>query len=229
MIRHPSSNHDPRPAGTAIDMLVLHYTGMPTKAAALDRLCDPTAKVSAHYLIDEAGTTYLLVDEWQRAWHAGVSYWRGNRDINSRSIGIELVNRGHQYGYHPFPAAQMAALAALAQGILSRHRIPPRNVVGHSDIAPTRKQDPGELFDWPALARCGVGIWPDPAAGETMADTDAGTLLGRWGYDVADTAALADALVAFQRHFRPSCCDGECDAETLTNLRCLLRMVGNQP
>jgi len=207
-----SPNFQPRPAGAAIDMLVIHYTGMQSAQAALERLCDPAAEVSAHYLIDEAGRVTALVDEENRAWHAGVSSWRGQSDVNSRSIGIELVNPGHEFGYRPFPAAQMAALADLAQGILSRWPIPARNVVGHSDVAPRRKQDPGELFDWFWLARRGIGLWPQPAP---VTIGEAAALLAEYGYDIADPQA---ALVAFQRHFRPLSCDGQADSETLALL-----------
>lgn len=226
MIQRPSPNHDPRPADTPVDMLVLHYTGMPTMQEALERLRDPAAKVSAHYLIDEDGTVFALVDEDLRAWHAGVSFWRGHRDINARSVGIELVNPGHEFGYRPFPAAQMTALVALAKGILARHPIPPRNVVAHADVAPNRKEDPGELFDWRGLAAQGIGLWPgesEEASGE--ADLAAARLLSRWGYDVADADATRTALAAFQRHFRPSRHDGQADGETLAKLRRLLAMV----
>jgi len=191
MIKSPSPNQEPRPQGTVIDMLVIHYTGMQTGRAALERMCDPEAKVSAHYMIEEDGRLFQLVPEEARAWHAGVSYWRGNRDINSRSIGIELVNPGHEFGYRPFPEAQMAALIALAQGILGRHAIPARNVVGHADVAPTRKQDPGELFDWQRLAEAGVGQWPGPAR-ELAA-------LAEYGYDISDGSAV---LMAYDRHFK---------------------------
>ena len=207
-----SPNFQPRPPGAAIDMLVIHYTGMQSAQAALERLCDPGSEVSAHYLIDEAGQVTALVDEENRAWHAGVSSWRGQSDVNSRSIGIELANPGHEFGYRPFPAAQMAALADLAQGILSRWSIPVRNVVGHSDVAPRRKQDPGELFDWSWLARRGIGLWPQPAR---VTIGEAAALLAEYGYDIADPKA---ALIAFQRHFRPLCCDGDADAETLALL-----------
>ena len=142
-----------RPAGRRpVDMLVLHYTGMASAEAALDRLRDPAAKVSAHYLIDEDGTVVAMVPELLRAWHAGVSWWQGRAGLNDVSIGIELVNPGHEWGYRPFPDAQMAALVELAQGIVARWPIPAGRVVGHSDIAPTRKEDPGELFDWRRLA-----------------------------------------------------------------------------
>ncbi len=234
MIDHPSPNFDRRPDGVPIDMLVLHYTGMPGAAAALARLTDPAAEVSAHYLIDEDGTCHALVAETARAWHAGRSCWRGKTDVNARSIGIELVNPGHEFGYRPFPAAQMASLAVLARTILGRHPIPPRNVVGHSDVAPRRKEDPGELFDWPALAKQGIGLWP--AAGERPPGRPAGgdwpALLGLLGYDVADldgeakgTGARA-ALVAFQRRYRPKRFDGVADDETIGRLIALLGMTG---
>lgn len=217
MILHPSPNFEPRPAGTPIDMLVLHYTGMISGPAALERLCDPAAKVSAHYMIDEDGTIYSLVPEEMRAWHAGVSFWRGERDVNSRSIGIELVNPGHEFGYRPFPQAQMDALIPLARNILSAHPIPARNVVAHSDVAPSRKDDPGELFDWRELAAEGIGLWPQPA--ETPAPI-AG--LADYGYDLTEPA---DAVVAFQRHFRPGNLDGVFDDECQRILLSLLRMA----
>jgi N-acetylmuramoyl-L-alanine amidase len=190
-------------------MLVLHYTGMETAAAALERLCDPDAGVSAHYVIDEDGTVHRLVDESRRAWHAGVAFWRGHTDVNGRSVGIELVNPGHEFGYRAFPEAQMAALEVLAADVLARHPIPPRNVVGHSDVAPRRKTDPGELFDWRRLAAVGIGLWPmDPA------DAVAGGLmetLGRIGYETEDPSMT---IAAFQRRFRPARMDGAADAET---------------
>lgn len=155
-MKRPSPNYNERPAGTAIDMLVLHYTGMKSCAAALDRLCDETAEVSAHYLIDEDGTLYQLVDEARRAWHAGVAVWNGNTNINDRSIGIELVNPGHEFGYRKFPEAQMLTLITLCKEIIARHPISPADVVGHSDVAPDRKQDPGELFDWQRLVDEGI-------------------------------------------------------------------------
>lgn len=217
-IERPSPNCDDRGAGVGIDMLVLHYTGMVSAAAALDRLCDPAAKVSAHYLIDEDGTVFAMVPESRRAWHAGVAAWRGNRDVNARSIGIELANPGHEFVYRDFPDAQMAALTALAADILGRHPIPPRNVVGHSDVAPDRKLDPGERFDWQRLAGSGIGLWPrrqrDP-------DGDPMELLGRYGYDMSARHAVA----AFQRHFRPGRIDGIFDEETLGMLGGLVEAV----
>jgi N-acetylmuramoyl-L-alanine amidase len=219
IIDRPSPNHGPRPDGRAIDMLILHYTGMPTAAAALARLCDPEAAVSAHYLIDEDGTVVRLVDEARRAWHAGVSCWQGETDVNDRSIGIELVNPGHEWGYRPFPEPQMRALVALCGGILARHPIPPRRVLGHSDVAPERKDDPGELFDWRRLAAAGIGAWPAAAAlagVPSVAEMQA--RLARIGYCVpthgeADARTVA-AVRAFQRHYRPWRCDGALDAET---------------
>lgn len=227
MIPLASPNHEARPPDGTVDMLVIHYTGMPTAEAALERLCDPAAKVSAHYVVDEDGTVYQLVAEDRRAWHAGVSCWRGERDVNSRSIGIELVNPGHEFGYRSFPEAQMQALRLLTQGILARHPIPPHNVVGHSDVAPRRKQDPGELFDWQHLASWGIGLWPfgEPACdGRTAAAPyEVGSLLARCGYDVASDAAgdLTAVITAFQRHYRPHQVDGLVDGETLQRLQLL--------
>jgi N-acetylmuramoyl-L-alanine amidase len=225
----PSPNHDERPAGKAIDMLLIHYTGMRDGDAALQRLRDPAAKVSSHYLIEEDGRIHRLVDESRRAWHAGLGYWAGERDINAVSIGIELVNPGHDNGYRPFPQPQMAALIELARAILARHPIPAARVLGHSDIAPTRKIDPGELFDWKALAEAGIGLWPDPASGPSdLASIQ--RALGRYGYEVAPTGALdaatTAALQAFQRHFRPALIDGQPDEETAALLAGLRQRLG---
>ncbi|MEM9682679.1 MAG: N-acetylmuramoyl-L-alanine amidase [Pseudomonadota bacterium] len=199
-------------------MLVLHYTGMVGAEAALDRLCDPAAKVSAHYLIDEDGTVFALVPEEKRAWHAGVAAWRGNRDVNARSIGIELANPGHEFIYRDFPNSQMAALTDLATDILARHAIPSRNVVGHSDLAPDRKLDPGERFDWQGLAAGGIGLWP---ARPRDVGEDPMALLAEYGYDVSARHAVA----AFQRHFRPGKIDGVLDPETLGLLGGLIESV----
>ncbi|MBI5121281.1 MAG: N-acetylmuramoyl-L-alanine amidase [Rhodospirillales bacterium] len=220
IIGTPSPNFDARPQGQAVDMLVLHYTGMKTMDEALARLSDAEAKVSAHYLIDEDGAIHRLVAEDKRAWHAGVSSWRGHADINARSIGVELVNPGHEFGYRPFPEAQMAALILLAQGILARLAIPPRNVVAHADVAPSRKQDPGELFDWQRLAQAGIGVWP-----KTISLGQAGHMVPRlshYGYDISDADA---AILAFQRHFRPARTDGIADAECAGILDALLKLV----
>ncbi|HEX9702091.1 MAG TPA: N-acetylmuramoyl-L-alanine amidase [Rhodospirillales bacterium] len=218
IVHRPSPNFDDRPEGAPIDMLVLHYTGMETAAAAFRRLCDPAAKVSAHYVIDETGAVTAMVPEEKRAWHAGLSFWRGERDVNGRSIGIELVNPGHEFGYRDFPEVQMAALRDLAAAIVERHAIPARNVVGHSDVAPARKTDPGERFDWAGLAAAGIGLWPKDAAPIGKAD-DAADMLARYGYDIGDPAA---AVAAFQRHFRPARMDGVADAETTGRLKALL-------
>jgi N-acetylmuramoyl-L-alanine amidase len=214
IVRRPSPNHDDR-HDRAIDMLVLHYTGMQGAEAALDRLCDPAAKVSAHYLIDEDGTVHALVAEDRRAWHAGVSCWAGETDINACSIGIELVNPGHEFGYRPFPQAQIAALIELCRGILSRHPIPPARVLGHSDVAPARKDDPGELFPWARLADAGIGLWPDTRAGDLDADA-----LARFGYD--PNAPREKLITAFQRHFRPARLTGLWDEECAGLLTSLL-------
>jgi N-acetylmuramoyl-L-alanine amidase len=211
IIERPSPNCDQRPDGVAIDMLVLHYTGMPSAEGALARLTDPTTKVSAHWLIEEDGAIISLVPEAMRAWHAGVSFWRGSTGVNARSIGIELVNPGHEFGYRPFPERQMAALIELARDINARHAIPARNVVGHADVAPRRKMDPGELFDWRRLARADVGLWPEEA-GELILDSDCvrGSL-ALIGYEIEDLFAT---LKAFQRHFRPKRVNGRLDFET---------------
>jgi N-acetylmuramoyl-L-alanine amidase len=201
-------------------MLVLHYTGMESAEAALARLCDPAAKVSAHYVIGEDGVVTALVDEAVRAWHAGESFWRGETDINGRSIGIELVNPGHEFDYRDFPDPQMAALVRLAKEILARHPIPARNVVGHSDISPKRKRDPGELFDWEWLAGMGVGLWPD--GGDAIGDPETVVeMLSTFGYDIRDRDA---AIAAFQRHFRPETFDGSADPETFVRLKRLLEL-----
>ncbi|MDR3514385.1 MAG: N-acetylmuramoyl-L-alanine amidase [Azospirillaceae bacterium] len=221
----PSPNHGPRPPGTLIDILLVHYTGMPDAAQALDRLRDPASQVSAHYLIDEDGTLIRLVAEQRRAWHAGLSWWRGARDINSRSIGIELVNPGHDWGYRSFPAAQMAGFVALARDIMARHGITAGGVIGHSDVAPDRKRDPGEQFDWAALAGHGIGLWPQPDAGDDGPWTEAELrdLLGRIGYrPVLDPALL---VAAFQRHWRPDAVTGQVDADTARRIRALARIV----
>lgn len=207
MHEHPSPSFGIRADDTPIDMLVLHYTGMQDAESALDRLCDPLAEVSAHYCIDEDGTVYKLVDEQHRAWHAGVSYWRGETDINSRSVGIELVNPGHEFGYRAFPEPQMAALIPLCQEILARHPIPARNVVAHSDIAPARKMDPGELFDWPRLATAGIGVWPEPSDPE---DRSLDSMLAVYGYDIR----AYEMIAAFQRHFRPAGVTGKADEDS---------------
>lgn len=220
----PSPNFDARSDDVPIDMLVLHYTGMETAEAARARLCDPEAAVSAHYLIDEDGAVTRLVEEAHRAWHAGLSYWRGHTGINARSIGIELVNPGHEFGYRPFPEAQMAALTDLALDIVGRHAIPARNVVGHSDVAPRRKMDPGELFDWQGLAAAGVGLWPAESDDCLMDPDIIRDMLADYGYE---TENRFNTLQAFQRHFRPARVNGRIDFETARLLKGLLEMCAD--
>jgi N-acetylmuramoyl-L-alanine amidase len=234
----PSPNHDARPDDKPIDILVLHYTGMRSGAEALARLRDPDSRVSAHYVVDEDGAMLRLVPEERRAWHAGVSWWRGLSELNDRSIGIEIVNPGHEHGYRPFPVLQTAAVCDLCLAILSRHPVPPRNVVGHSDIAPDRKQDPGELFDWSGLAENGVGLFPsgvpDLGTGGVVRDAaglrDVRRALADIGYRVAPEGpldpALSTVLRAFQRHWRGEAVTGQADAGTLARLLAVARMIG---
>lgn len=219
VIDAPSPNFDDR--SLPITMIVLHYTGMETGEAAIERLRDPAAKVSSHYLVAEDGTVLRMVDEDKRAWHAGRSHWRGVKDINSASVGIEIVNPGHEFGYRPFPDEQVAAVIRLVHEIKDRYDITRGNVVGHSDIAPARKQDPGELFPWGKLARLRLAL---PRPTKNLMDpgwTDGGFLLAleRFGYDVEDGPA---AVTAFQRRFRPEMVDGIVDAECRMLLLALL-------
>jgi N-acetylmuramoyl-L-alanine amidase len=217
---YPSPNHDRRGEAPRIDMLVLHYTGMPTAKAALERLCDPVAQVSAHYVVEQDGTIWRLVSELRRAFHAGRSCWAGESDLNLVSIGVEIVNPGHEWGYCVFPEAQMVAVERLGRDILARHPIPPHRVVGHSDIAPDRKTDPGELFDWPRLARAGIGIWPVPSGRPPATPIDrvrATADLAAIGYCTPPGAA-EKVIAAFQRRFRPARCDGLLDRETAARI-----------
>ena len=219
LIDRPSPNFDDR--ALTVTMIVLHYTGMPDCQGALDRMTSPEAKVSAHYCIDEDGTSYRLVDEAKRAWHAGKSYWRVVTDVNSASVGIEIVNPGHEFGYRAFPDEQVAALIPLVSDIKERHGIGRGNVVGHSDIAPARKEDPGELFPWDALASRRLAL---PSPTRDLMDpfwSDAGFLLAleRFGYDVTDGQK---ATIAFQRRFRPETIDGIVDGECRAKLLSLL-------
>ena len=235
-----SPNYNDRPDGTALDMLVLHYTGMQSGAAAISRLCDPEAKVSAHYVVEEDGRVFALVPEEKRAWHAGVSHWRGQGDVNSRSIGIEIVNPGHEFGYRDFPEAQMAAVSLLCRQILHRHpAIVPQNVVAHSDIAPDRKEDPGERFDWARLAAEGVGLWPGnpaPLDHPALSLGDNGEAveklqreLAHFGYGIVLSArydvATEQVVTAFQRRFRSSLFNGEWDGDCAARLAALLKMI----
>ncbi len=220
IISSPSPNFDERAAPVSI--LVLHYTGMPDAAEAIAWLRNPVSKVSSHYVVAEDGQVVLLVDEAKRAWHAGRSAWRNiPEDINSASVGIEIVNPGVEFGYRPFPAAQMNALVPLVAGIVARHGIEPANVVGHSDIAPARKVDPGELFPWDMLALRGLAVRRPARATMDPHWTDGGFLqaLHRYGYDVSDGPA---AVRAFQRRFIPTNIDGIIDGQTRAVLLSLL-------
>jgi N-acetylmuramoyl-L-alanine amidase len=221
-----SPNVDERPDGGAIDALILHYTGMPSAEAALARLCDPAAAVSAHYLVDEDGSVVALVPEHRRAWHAGRSAWQGQERLNDTSIGIELVNPGHEWGYRPFTEAQYAACIELCQAILARWPIPACRVLAHSDVAPDRKRDPGELFDWPRLAAAGIGLWPAPGDGRPRSIATLQRQLREVGYPAPQhgrlDAATRCVIKAFQRHYRPACVDGVADRETRAQLDGLL-------
>ena len=218
-IERPSPNHDER--SRPISMIVLHYTDMLSAEESIERLCDPAAGVSAHYLVTKTGEVVRMVPEERRAWHAGRSYWRGFTNVNDDSIGIEIDNPGHSNGYEPFPEAQVDAVVRLVADIKQRHKITRGNVVGHSDVAPARKRDPGELFPWAQLARLRLAL---PRPTKNLMDpcwTEAGFLLAleRFGYDVSDKMA---AIIAFQRRFRPELLDGEIDAECRMMLLALL-------
>jgi N-acetylmuramoyl-L-alanine amidase len=229
-----SPNFGPRTAvnGTiGVRHVLMHYTGMKTCEAAVERLCDPAAKVSSHYVIDEDGTIYQLVAEEMRAWHAGVSFWHGQRDLNSTSVGIEIVNPGHEYGYRAFPEVQIDSVIALATSIMQRHCVKACDVLGHSDIAPGRKTDPGELFPWQQLAQHGVGLWPEDTVTLPGHSDMTGALrrLSEIGYAVPLTpelgsdilnadSAVTDIIAAFQGRYRQSKVDGSLDNETATRI-----------
>jgi N-acetylmuramoyl-L-alanine amidase len=231
-----SPNYGERKDGIKPDMLILHYTGMEDARIAISHLCIPVSEVSAHYVVLEDGHIVQCVPEAYRAWHAGQSSWQGETDINSRSIGIEIVNPGHDHGYPDFPRRQIAAVATLCRSIFTRHRIPPDRVLAHSDVAPTRKRDPGEKFPWRSLYQSGIGIWVEPApivpgplhvlgeSGPEIAEVQ--ELLARYGYGVAATGhldgATRDTIAAFQRHFRPAKVDGVIDTSTVETLKALL-------
>lgn len=234
----PSPNHDERKDGRAPDMILLHYTGMRTGEAALERLTTAASRVSAHYVVFEDGRIVQCVPEALRAWHAGLSSWSGENDINSRSIGIEIVNPGHEFGYRAFPLRQIAAVISLCKSILTRRGpISADRILAHSDVAPTRKQDPGELFPWELLSESGVGHWvraaPLDLAGLTLKPGDHGESVTRlqrtlrtYGYGIEETDryddATRDVVTAFQRHFRPARVDGIADPSTLLTLRALI-------
>lgn len=235
----PSPNYGERKGVTSPDMIVLHYTGMSDAASAIVRLCTAGSEVSAHYVVLEDGNIVQCVRESDRAWHAGASSWAGESDINSCSIGIEIVNRGHDLGYTDFPLRQVAAVIALCKGIMLRRKIPKHRVLGHSDVAPSRKRDPGEKFPWRLLADSGVGLWVEPAPivhgpqimlgaqGDDVLDLQ--RALATYGYGVPLSgqydAATMDVVAAFQRHFRPELIDGIADRSTLTTLSRLLALL----
>lgn len=239
-----SPNYDDRPEGTKIDVLVMHYTGMKTAIEALDRLCDPVAKVSSHYFVYEDGQIVQLVKENKRAWHAGISCWRGISSLNDTSIGIEIVNPGHEWGYVPFEEDQITSVINLARDIIQRHQIPPRNVVGHSDIAPSRKQDPGELFPWKQLASEGVGLWPDVR--RVWRGEDGVVEPGKEGVDVAQVQKMLadfgyhirvdgyygpkteDIIRAFKRHFVPEQLNVRWDKLTNERMKWLMAAVAER-
>ncbi|XSG82923.1 MAG: N-acetylmuramoyl-L-alanine amidase [Methyloligella sp. ZOD6] len=239
-----SPNIEPRREGRTPDMLILHYTGMPSAEEALDWLTTEESKVSAHYLIDEAGRITQMVPEEMRAWHAGQSLWAGETDLNSCSIGIEIHNTGHpgkaEEGEPPaYPEVQMQAVEALCLDILKRHPIPAARVLAHSDIAPARKRDPGETFDWGRLHAAGIGHWVPPVPlGEDrgMETGDEGERVERlqealsaYGYGLEITSTygrgLENVVMAFQRHFRPVRIDGRADRSTIETLDRLLRAM----
>lgn len=238
----PSPNWEARKDNIAPGILILHYTGMPSAEAAIRWLAAPESRVSCHYVIDEAGAIVQMVPETDRAWHAGVSYWRGVTDINSCSIGIEIQNPGHGAGYPDFPEDQMRAVEALCLDIIGRRRINADCVLAHSDVASRRKIDPGEKFDWARLARAGIGHWVQPApitAGETLTLGDIGEAvsslhdkLRAYGYEVGvageyDTDTQS-AVAAFQRHFRPALVDGRSDRSTVLTLDALLAALPSE-
>lgn len=238
---HPSPNFEPRRLGGRPDILLLHYTGMKTAARAIDWLSRPESRVSCHYVLDEAGHVTQMVAEGDRAWHAGHSIWRGETDINSLSIGIEIHNPGHDAGYPDFPDVQMRRLEALCRDIVCRWRIPPERVLAHSDVAPKRKIDPGEKFDWARLARAGIAHWVRPVpVDRSDAGLDPETAvpivahvqaqLAAYGYGVPHSGVLdADTrtvIAAFQRHFRPERIDGRLDRSTCATLDRLLDDLG---
>ena len=229
---HPAVNFEERRGGMKPTILLLHYTGVTTIQHALTCLCTPDYKVSSHYLIDDEGCIIQMVQEELRAWHAGLSYWAGETDINSASIGIEIHNPGHSEGYPDFTEAQMQAVEVLSRDIIARHHIAPHRVLGHSDVAPLRKRDPGEKFDWARLARAGIGHWVEPAAikgdaGLGRGDTGTEVLqlqreLAAYGYSIGETGTYDEAteftVIAFQRHFRPALVNGRADRSTVDTL-----------
>lgn len=238
-----SPNHNARDPAKPVDVLLLHYTGMASGEGAVRWLCNPASKVSSHYVVHEDGRIVQLVDEARRAWHAGRGSWAGESDLNTRSVGIEIVNPGHNFGYRPFPAAQIGAVIALSRAILARHPIPPDRVLAHSDTAPLRKEDPGELFPWDTLHAAGIGHWVPPAPivpGPVLVPGDEGEAVAAlqerfraYGYGLDEAgvfgAETAAVVRAFQRHFRPALVDGIADLSTTATLERLIAALPRRP
>lgn len=239
-IERPSPNTDARRG--LPDLILLHYTGMQSGEAAIERLCDPEARVSAHYVVEEDGRIFRLAPEARRCWHAGKSWWKGETDVNAVSIGVEIVNPGHEFGYRPFPDAQIEAVIALVGDIRSRWDVPDARIIGHSDVAPTRKTDPGELFPWKTLAEAGHGLWFEPALeriaalGPPLGPGDEGlgvhvlqAGLHRLGYEPAPSGVYDEdtriTVEAFQRHWRPAQVDGIADGDTRARLMGVLQLA----
>ena len=229
----PSPNFDARVGEGKPDMLLMHYTGMKTGEEALARLCDPTSKVASHYIIFEDGKTIQMVEEGSRAWHAGLAFWQGERDINSASIGIEIVNKGYEFGYEDFPPAQISSVIELSKDIIARHKISPERVLGHSDVAPMRKTDPGEKFPWEKLANEGIGIWPNVIKSSVQKSSPGSDIillqerLANLGYESGERGVYCDVTIAnvkaFQRHWRQHGISGLVDIETQNILEVLSR------
>jgi N-acetylmuramoyl-L-alanine amidase len=238
----PSPNYGERVNGRQPDMIVLHYTGMPDVEGAIAQLCTAGTEVSAHYIVLEDGRIVQCVPESKRAWHAGASWWAGEEDINSCSIGVEIINRGHDWGYPDFPLRQTAAVIALCRGIMLRRKVASHRVLAHSDVAPARKKDPGEKFPWHSLANSGVGHWVQPVPvvrGETLklgniSDEVAGmqSAFARYGYNIPNNGkfdgATMEVVTAFQRHFRPARVDGVADHSTMATLQALLASLPDE-
>ena len=228
-----SPNHGARAGACRPNCIVLHYTGMRDGASAVDRLCDSASEVSSHYVVMESGRVLQLVAEDRRAWHAGRAFWCGETDINSASIGIEIVNGGHDFGLPPFAGDQIAAVITLCRDIMSRHAIRPERILAHSDIAPQRKRDPGERFPWRRLADAGVGLWPDASGTQrnqaiVMSTVQArliglGFAMSATGLDDGETRTV---LRAFQRRYRPERIDGVADRETVSLVDAVCRLHG---
>ena len=233
IIKNPSPNFENRPPGVSVNLLLFHYTGMKSASEAIARLCNPNSKVSAHYLIDEGGNIFSLVEENKRAWHAGVASWNDDVDINNISVGVEIANPGHEFGYSRYPERQMVAVETLSIDIIKRHSIRAARVLAHSDVSPSRKCDPGELFDWERLAAAGIGIWPKMLP--VSVDFEIGSIrqcqkqLKMIGYGLKITGVLdeltRDTILAFQRHWLPNRLTGKFDVETVWRMESLLRAL----